>query len=129
MNCFFKELTQLRMEANSKNDRGAPCGRVPFHLYYVDNSPISVTGSFIFKIGQVDWSFWGIVCKICCKQYRSRSDFSEQFDWVHCCLLYRSYLNSSQSTLKGKNLRVPYKFYVLGQIGLSKQCRPRSDCF
>ena len=24
---------------------------------------------------------------------------------------------------------VPYKFYVLGQIGLSKQCRPRSDCF
>ena len=22
-----------------------------------------------------------------------------------------------------------YKFYVLGQIGLSKQCRPRSDCF
>ena len=27
------------------------------------------------------------------------------------------------------HLRVPYKFYVLGQIGLSKQCRPRSDCF
>ena len=26
-------------------------------------------------------------------------------------------------------LLVPYKFYVLGQIGLSKQCRPRSDCF
>ena len=25
--------------------------------------------------------------------------------------------------------RVPYKFYILGQIGLSKQCRPRSDCF
>ena len=25
--------------------------------------------------------------------------------------------------------QVPYKFYVLGQIGLSKQCRPRSDCF
>ena len=25
--------------------------------------------------------------------------------------------------------RLPYKFYVLGQIGLSKQCRPRSDCF
>ena len=24
---------------------------------------------------------------------------------------------------------VPYKFYVLGQIGRSKQCRPRSDCF
>ena len=24
---------------------------------------------------------------------------------------------------------VPYKFYVLGQVGLSKQCRPRSDCF
>ena len=24
---------------------------------------------------------------------------------------------------------IPYKFYVLGQIGLSKQCRPRSDCF
>ena len=24
---------------------------------------------------------------------------------------------------------LPYKFYVLGQIGLSKQCRPRSDCF
>ena len=24
---------------------------------------------------------------------------------------------------------VPYKFYVLGQTGLSKQCRPRSDCF
>ena len=24
---------------------------------------------------------------------------------------------------------VPYKFYVLGQISLSKQCRPRSDCF
>ena len=23
--------------------------------------------------------------------------------------------------------RIPYKFYVLGQIGLSKQCRPRSD--
>ena len=23
---------------------------------------------------------------------------------------------------------LPYKFYVLGQIGLSKQCRPRSDC-
>ena len=22
---------------------------------------------------------------------------------------------------------IPYKFYVLGQIGLSKQCRPRSD--
>ena len=27
------------------------------------------------------------------------------------------------------NLNLPYKFYVLGQIGLSKQCRPRSDCF
>ena len=26
-------------------------------------------------------------------------------------------------------LLLPYKFYVLGQIGLSKQCRPRSDCF
>ena len=25
--------------------------------------------------------------------------------------------------------RLPYKFYVLEQIGLSKQCRPRSDCF
>ena len=25
--------------------------------------------------------------------------------------------------------KLPYKFYVLGQIGLSKQCRPRSDCF
>ena len=25
--------------------------------------------------------------------------------------------------------KVPYKFYVLGQIGLSKQCSPRSDCF
>ena len=24
---------------------------------------------------------------------------------------------------------LPYKFCVLGQIGLSKQCRPRSDCF
>ena len=24
---------------------------------------------------------------------------------------------------------VPYKFYILGQIGLSKQWRPRSDCF
>ena len=24
---------------------------------------------------------------------------------------------------------VPYKFYVLGQIGLSKQCRARSDCW
>ena len=24
---------------------------------------------------------------------------------------------------------IPYKFYVLGQIDLSKQCRPRSDCF
>ena len=24
---------------------------------------------------------------------------------------------------------LPYKFYVLGQIGLSKQCIPRSDCF
>ena len=24
---------------------------------------------------------------------------------------------------------LPYKFYVLGQIRLSKQCRPRSDCF
>ena len=24
-------------------------------------------------------------------------------------------------------LLMPYKFYVLGQIGLSKQCRPRSD--
>ena len=27
------------------------------------------------------------------------------------------------------HLLIPYKFYVLGQIGLSKQCRPRSDCF
>ena len=26
-------------------------------------------------------------------------------------------------------MRIPSKFYVLGQIGLSKQCRPRSDCF
>ena len=26
-------------------------------------------------------------------------------------------------------IEIPYKFYVLGQIGLSKQCRPRSDCF
>ena len=26
-------------------------------------------------------------------------------------------------------LLLPYKFYVLGYIGLSKQCRPRSDCF
>ena len=24
---------------------------------------------------------------------------------------------------------LPYKFYVLAQIGLSKQGRPRSDCF
>ena len=36
---------------------------------------------------------------------------------------------------KGKSITgkyykdIPYKFYVLGQIGLSKQCRPRSDCF
>ena len=27
------------------------------------------------------------------------------------------------------SLHIPHKFYVLGQIGLSKQCRPRSDCF
>ena len=27
-----------------------------------------------------------------------------------------------------KEIGLPYKFYVLGQIGLSKQCRPRSDC-
>ena len=26
-------------------------------------------------------------------------------------------------------LNIPYKFYVLEQTGLSKQCRPRSDCF
>ena len=26
-------------------------------------------------------------------------------------------------------MKVPYKFYVLGQRGLSKQCRPKSDCF
>ena len=34
-------------------------------------------------------------------------------------------------TLRYRELKVhvPYKFYVLGQIGLSKQCRPRSDCF
>ena len=24
---------------------------------------------------------------------------------------------------------IPYEFYVLGQIGLRKQCRPISDCF
>ena len=29
--------------------------------------------------------------------------------------------------LQRKNIL--YKFYVLGQIGLSKHCRPRSDCF
>ena len=29
----------------------------------------------------------------------------------------------------GNKICLPYKFYVLGQIGLSKQCRPRSDCF
>ena len=34
-----------------------------------------------------------------------------------------------QITAKIKNKCLPYKFYVLGQIGLSKQCRPRSDCF
>ena len=28
-----------------------------------------------------------------------------------------------------KHYEIPYKFYVLGQIGLSKQCRPSSDCF
>ena len=28
-----------------------------------------------------------------------------------------------------QTVKLPYKFYVLGQIGLSKQCRPRSDCF
>ena len=33
-----------------------------------------------------------------------------------------------QST-KHNSCLLPYKFYVLGQVGLSKQCRPRSDCF
>ena len=28
-----------------------------------------------------------------------------------------------------KSYALPYKFDVLGQIGPSKQCRPRSDCF
>ena len=39
-----------------------------------------------------------------------------------CHSVFRhTYTNSSKG--------LPYKFYVLGQIGLSKQCRPRSDCF
>ena len=37
----------------------------------------------------------------------------------------RSYRVQSPSS----DFRIPYKFYVLGQIGHSKQCRPRSDCF
>ena len=35
----------------------------------------------------------------------------------------------SESGDSTDTLGLPYKFYVLGQIGLSKQCRPRSDCF
>ena len=30
---------------------------------------------------------------------------------------------------KRRKFFLPYKFYVLGQTGLIKQCRPRSDCF
>ena len=38
-------------------------------------------------------------------------------------------VNEVLHDLKLEEIMLPYKFYVLGQIGLSKQCRPRSDCF
>ena len=34
-----------------------------------------------------------------------------------------------RKTATQQQQQLPYKFYVLGQIGLIKQCRPRSDCF
>ena len=50
------------------------------------------------------------------------------FGLFYSCL---SYLAFTFSSLEDKSvlIEVPYKFYVLGQLGLSKQCRPRSDCF
>ena len=44
----------------------------------------------------------------------------------------KAYRKAKQTNLQThwvKFKHLPYKFYVLGQIGLSKQCRPRSDCF
>ena len=50
------------------------------------------------------------------------------FGLFYSCL---SYLPFTFSSLEDESvlIEVPYKFYVLGQLGLSKQCRPRSDCF
>ena len=40
-----------------------------------------------------------------------------------------TYMYENEQLLTFPIHSIPYKFYVLGQIGLSKQCRPRSDCF
>ena len=45
-------------------------------------------------------------------------------DDVLCFIFVPSFKKKSQMVSE-----LPYKFYVLGQTGLSKQCRPRSDCF
>ena len=43
--------------------------------------------------------------------------------------IYCIIMKKHRNTVDLRKATVPYKFYVLGQIGLSKQCRPRSDCF
>ena len=43
---------------------------------------------------------------------------------VYCCQTAKN--KDYVATDDKNNRKVPYKFYVLGQIGLSKQCRPRS---
>ena len=55
------------------------------------------------------------------KRKRSLSDFPD----IRNALFRKSVMSFNQSNI----VIIPYKFYVLGQIGLSKQCRPRSDCF
>ena len=44
-------------------------------------------------------------------------------------LFQSKFFGPRKFNLRYQLFEIPYKFYVLGQIGLSKQCRPRSDCF
>ena len=61
--------------------------------------------------------------------------FQEAYPYHHIhlctCRVQKLRLESRFSQVESDTVKhrdVPYKFYVLGQISLSKQCRPRSDC-
>ena len=65
------------------------------------------------------------------------TDWQMVFNVKKCKVLHVGHKNEHHGySMNGEVLQsvteetdLPYKFYVLGQIGLKKQCRPRSDCF